>query len=157
MIDAFEAGFAELLELSPQETDALFAQLSERQPAPLAYLLAATEDFLSEQESETLLFLGLAVLKALQAERGSITITDKSIDKAESRNLKHLERFSGEGALELADTVEAVFGDSSETEMLVFLAELVGNPEMGILEENRGVVFLCLKTILDAAVTRGQP
>jgi hypothetical protein len=140
--------------MSPLQGQKMINEMSKQQPVILAYLLAAGDDLLNQDERELLLYLGVVVWQIMiQGNNAPLPkVTEKALDKAERKNMKMLERFAGKAFDQMEKGVEAMFRNYNQREVLKYVVEaLMEDPEEGcfIREENKGIMMVFLKTVID--------
>ena len=139
--------------MSPLQGQKMINQMSKQQPVILAYLMAAGDDLLNEDERELLLYLGVVVWQImLQGDAPLPKVTEKALDKAERKNIKMLERFAGKSLDQMEKGVEEMLRNYNQREVLKYVVEaLMEEPEEGcfIREENKGTMMVSLKTVND--------
>ncbi len=139
--------------MSPLQGQKIINQMSKQQPVILAYLLAAGGDLLNEDERELLLYLGVVVWQIMLQGNASLPkVTEKTLDKAERKNMKMLERFPGKPFDQMEKGVEEMLRNYNQREVLKYVVEaLMEEPEEGcfIREENKGIMMVFLKTVID--------
>lgn len=140
--------------LSPGDAPKLISRMGKRQPLMLAYLMAVDHDVLNQDERELLLYLGVAVWQTMsQGTKRIPGVTERILDAAEAKNNKMAEYLGGEtgeeGFLQATKTIISNYG---QPEVLRYVVEaLMEEPEEGcvIRDENIGIMFLDLKTVID--------
>lgn len=151
MLKSFEKCFTRLAQATDEDLQDIIHQLSEDQPALLAYIMVAGEDFMGEWEIEALLYLALTISLTFKAELGDVRpVTDIEIDRVESRNMKLFERLAGSEGEDFIREVDAAVEGSPHSELLVFVADLIIDPDFEIDPANRGFALTCIKIFLDA-------
>lgn len=151
--DVVEKTWEKIGGMSPSQVKRLIKRMIKEQPLILAYLLAADEDVLNQDERELLLYLGTVVWQIMrQGDTPLPKITEKVLDDAAESNVKMLEYLEGESDDVFMDTVEKIMDDYPQPEVLWYVVDaLMEGPEEGCLirEENKGLMMLHLKTVID--------
>ncbi|HIE13168.1 MAG TPA: hypothetical protein EYP63_07065, partial [Desulfotomaculum sp.] len=148
-----EATWKRMASISPLQSQQIVDGMSKRQPVVLAYLMGAGGDLLNEDERGLLLYLGVVVWQMmLQGDAPLLKVTEKILDRAEERNMKMLERFAGEPFDLMEKGIEGMLRNYHQREVLEYVVEaLMEEPEEGcfIRDENRGIMMVFLKTVID--------
>lgn len=151
--DIVEKTWEKMGGMSPQEVPKMVNLMSKEQPLILAYLLAVDDGILNQYERQLLLYLGVVVWQImLQGDTPLPEITEEILDDVAESNMKLLEYLEGESDTGFADTVEMVVDNYFQPEVLKYVIEaLMEEPEEGCLirEENKGIMMLDLKTVID--------
>jgi hypothetical protein len=136
-------------------------KVTKRQPALLAYVMASTREC-GEDAQELAVYLFFVVLRMFDQLPGHrlkrVSITQ--VERRAAENEAMLERLGGahERFLERAAHVQA----ESQPHVLRYLTEAIlkgEDPEVELTEEESGLLFLVLKTVvdlLDGACKRGR-
>lgn len=143
----------EVLDASPERSGALVEQMAREQPAILVYLQANEENWSTEDEPGTLLFLGLVVWQ-IMSRAGALpkTVTPEELEAAEDRNVRFLERVSEDAEANYLESVASMLGSYNQMPLLTAVLEALmeGNEETPELAgENLGMRLITLKTIID--------
>jgi len=138
---------------SPQEAQKMITLMSKKQPIILAYLMACGSDIFNQDERELLLYLGVVVWQIMsQGSTPLPKIKEKTLDKTENLNMKMIEYLKGESDTGFIDTAKTIINNYSQPEVLKYVIEaLMEETEEGCLirEENKGIMAIYLKTIID--------
>jgi hypothetical protein len=129
----------------------LVDRFSKEQAALLAYLMAVDTDIFNQEERELLLYIGTAVWHIMKHEKPKLkTITEKELEIAEYKNLQMAEYFMEEPESTFDESVRLVFEGYNQRAILEFiLEEILKDDEVDIRLENKGLLFLDLKTVID--------
>ena len=131
----------------------LVEKMSIRQPVLLAYLMAAGEaDFLTEEEKESLLYMGVVIWRIMsKGDRPLYQITERLLDKMEVRNERMLEFLSGESSGDFISSVEMIFKNYNQSQVLRYVVEGLMEEDEGneFSEDGKGYMLVSLKTIID--------
>lgn len=145
--------------IPPSKAPNLVNQLAKEQPLILAYLMAAGEDLLNQNEQELLLYLGMVVWQIMsQGDTPLPEVTEETLDAIEDINIKMLEYLEGETDSDFAFTVETIFKNYNQPEVLKYVIEALmededededEDEEVVIRDEMKGMLLIYLKTIID--------
>jgi hypothetical protein len=140
--------------LPTHRAPSLIQRMAEEQPLILAYLMAVDNDIFNNDERQLLLYLGVVVWQIMsQGTQPLPAVTEEILDQVEDRNIKmaeYLQRETTEDGFEQA--AELIISNYGQPEVLKYVVEaLMEEPEEGcvIQDENRGLMFLDLKTVID--------
>ncbi len=115
--------------------------------------MAVDSDIFNEDERQVLLFLGVVVWQImLQGVQRLSRVTEKTLDKAEAANLKMTEYLQGETDNGFEEVTRKMIGSYGQPEVLRYVVEAImedTEESCPIRDENRGTMFLDLKTIID--------
>lgn len=140
--------------MSPEGFPQIIDKLSSEQPAVLVYLLASGEDLFNLDERELLLYLGVVVWQIMaQGSTELREVTDETLDAVEDANLGMLEYLEDETEADFVETVEKIYTNYNQPEVLRYVVEALWEEEeedAEIREEMKGMIFLFLKTVIDA-------
>ena len=138
---------------SAKDAQKLVNRMSKEQPVVLAYLMAVDNDIFNQGEREVLLFLGVVVWQImLQGNRPLPMVTEKILDEAEAGNLKMAEYLRGETEAGFEEASRKIIGSYKQPEVLRYVVEAImedTEESSPIREENKGIMFLDLKTVID--------
>jgi hypothetical protein len=139
--------------LSPKEGQKLIQRMTKEQPVILAYLMAVDSDIFNDEERQTLLYLGVVVWQImLQGGRSLPEVTEKVLDEAEAKNLKMAEYLHGETAEGFEEAARKIISSHGQPEVVRHVVEAImedAEESSGVREENKGIMFLDLKTVID--------
>lgn len=136
-------------QMAPQEGKRMVKQVNAVQPAVLAYLLSAGDDFLNQDEKELLLYLGLVVWRIMSKGSGQLpTVSQKMLRQKEEGNIKLVKK------IETAPKgIDQFLTEYNQPEVLRYVVDALNeeNPADGALikEENKGMMMIYLKTVID--------
>ena len=138
---------------SVKDAQKLVNRMSKEQPVVLAYLMAVDNDIFNQSEREVLLFLGVVVWQImLQGTRPLPKVTEKILDKAEAGNLEMAEYLRGETEAGFEEATRKIIGGYKQPEVLQYVVEAImedTEESSPIREENKGIMLLDLKTVID--------
>lgn len=148
-----EKTWQEMNAMSPLEAPKMINKLTKEQPIILAYLMAVGHDFLNQDEQELLLYLGIVVWRIMsQGDSRLPKVSEKVLDSVDESNIKMLEYLEGESETEFAETIETIYHDYNQTEVLKYIVEALfeeDEEETKIRDEVKGMMFIYLKTVVD--------
>lgn len=138
-------------QMSPEEIPRLVNRMAKQQPALMAYLMAVDQDILNREEQELQFYLGIAVWQMMeQGDKKLAKVTEKRIEEMEQKNEEMLEYLEKEPEFE--KTVEMIFGDYNQKEVLRYVFEALfeeEDEEENIREGMKGIIGINLKTVID--------
>jgi hypothetical protein len=141
-----------LNELSIHEAPRRLELMNQRQPLILAYLMAVGDDLLNDDERELLLFLGLVVWEIMSQEAELPPVQENLLIAEETGNLRLMGELWRDPERAIDRTIEFLDAyNQSEVLRMVFDAvmEEAADEEGEIRDENRGNLFVYLKTVID--------
>jgi len=151
--DIVERTWKEIATLSPRRMPRLVRRMGREQPLVLAYLMAVDNDILNQDERELLLYLGVVVWQITsQGSQPLPKVTEDILDEAEARNTKMAEYLQGETEVGFEEATRTIIRNYGQPEVLRCVVEaLIEEPEERCLirDENRGIMLLDLKTVID--------
>ncbi len=138
----------------------LVEQMSEEQPAVLAYLLATSEQPpFNAHEGQIVFYIGMVVWQMMeQSPKPPRQVTPAALDAAEQANEAFLEALSSDTEADFFSATKTMLETYPEPEVLGYITEAIMDDEDSdpddppIRDENRGLAFLYLKTVLDAFI-----
>ncbi|GJQ57774.1 MAG: hypothetical protein D8M57_00850 [Candidatus Scalindua sp. AMX11] len=153
-VDIVETTWNSIAETSEDTASEMVTRMGEQQPLILAYLMEAGEDELNQEEREHLLYLGIVVWQImLQGSTTPPMINEEILEGVEELNIKMLEYVEGEPDSDFVDTIQKIINSYNQPEVLRYIVEaLMEDPEEEesiIREENIGLLFIYLKTVID--------
>jgi hypothetical protein len=154
LADVVERTWQRIAGQSAKDAQKLVNRMSKEQPVVLAYLMAVDNDIFNQGERGVLLFLGVVVWQImLQGTRPLPKVTDKILDKAEAGNLKMAEYLRGEKTeAGFDEATRKIIGSYKQPEVLRYVVEAImedTEESSPIREENKGIMLLDLKTVID--------
>ncbi len=148
-----EKTWQEISNLQDMEATLLMTKMEQDQPGVLAYLMAAGDDLLNQDERELLLYLGTVVWQImLQGTRSLRRVTIPQLESAENTNFSTLDDLSGESPGDLIAAVEEMIADYNQPEVLKYVVEALmeeDDEEIDITEDSKGLMLIYLKTVID--------
>ncbi len=144
----------------PEDAVPLLEQMSQEQPIALAYLRAMSESPpLNEQDGQIMFYIGLVVWQIMrQSPQRLRKVTERKIERAEKGNEEALEIMASDTAADCVSATEHMLETYPEPHVLRYIVEAIMEDEdhdpddPPIQDEVRGLVFVYLKTLLDAFV-----
>jgi hypothetical protein len=148
-----ERTWQRIANLSPREGQKLIERMTKEQPVILAYLMAVDSDIFNDEERQTLLYLGVVVWQImLEGIRPLPKVSEKILDNAEAKNLKMAEYLRGETEAGFEEATRKIIENYTQPEALRYVVEAIiedTEESSSIREENRGIMFVDLKTVID--------
>lgn len=150
-----EQTWQRMADMSPDEIPVLMNTFVAEQPAVVAFLMAAGEDLLNQDEKEFLLYLGVTVWQIMQqGSRPLSEVSEKALEAMVDSNFKMLEYLEGESEFDFTDTVATIYSSYNQPEVLRYVLEALFEEDEevseNIREEMKGMIFVYLKTIIDS-------
>lgn len=165
--DTIEKTLPKMDKMSLSDVKKMMDLMGEEQPYVLAYLMAIGGESLNLDERELLVYLGTVVWQ-IMSKGSSLSppelglsasqevpisqISGETLDTYEAKNWQMLEYLQGESDSDFVDTVEKIFENYPQPEVLKYVIEaLMTEAEEGdaIREKNIGLMAIYLKTIID--------
>jgi len=151
--DVVERTWQSIAGQSAKDAQKLVNRMSKEQPVVLAYLMAVDTDIFNQDEREVLFFLGVVVWQImLQGTRPLPKVTEKTLDKAEAANFKMAEYLQGETETGFEEATRKIIENYKQHEVLRYVVEAImedTEESCPIREENKGIMLLDLKTVID--------
>jgi len=139
--------------MNPSELNKLIILMRKKQPSVLAYLMAVEHDLLNQDERELILYLGVLVWQIMsQGNKPLPKITEDTLFEMDDSNKKMLEYLMDQSETGFNEVVETMSKNYNQQNVLKYVIEaLFEEPEedCNIREENMGIIFISLKTIID--------
>jgi hypothetical protein len=147
--EVVERTWQRIAALSPKDAPKLIQRMTKEQPVILAYLMAVDSDIFNDEERQILLYLGVVVWQImLQGGRPIPKVTEKVLDEAEAKNLKMVEYLRSE----TEEATRKIIGSYGQPDVLRYVVDAIMEDTEGsnpVREENKGIMFLDLKTVID--------
>jgi hypothetical protein len=140
---------------TPQEAQRYMHQMSQEQPAVLAYLLTMDGDPFNRNEMGYILFIALVVWQIMkQSAQGLRSVPIEAIEQADEANFSFLEQLLTAGEMDFEAAVVRMIAEYPEPEVLRYIVEALmeEDEEEPFRDEYRGLAFVNLKTVLDAFI-----
>lgn len=145
----------ELHNLEDEELKSMIYKMSEEQPALLSFLLSMGEDELSNEEQEVMLFLGVNIWNAFKKVKPLPQISDEVIEKADKKNEEMINYLEGESEEGFTEAATNLVEDHQQYPLLQYVLNAIMEEDMEeeeplVSEENKGLMFLTLKTYIES-------
>ncbi len=152
--DVVEKTWNMIGEIPEHKASEMVNRMGEQQPLMLAYLMEAGDDELNREEREQLLYLGIVVWQImLQGTSTPPVINEEILEGVEDVNIKMLEYVDGEPDSDFVDTIKKIMNNYNQPEILRYVVEALmedtDEEESNIRDENIGLLFIYLKTVID--------
>lgn len=151
--DTVERIWRQRTEISPEEFEPYAMEMEKEQPALLAYLLAAGEENLSDDEQALLFYLGLNIWEMMrQGVSDPKGVDVEAIDQMESHNITEIGALDGQSPENIEASLNKMVEQHSQPYVLGYAINLLAmDEEQGenIQEENKSRIFFYLKTLVD--------
>jgi hypothetical protein len=151
--DVVEKTWQRIASLSPKDAQKLIKRMAKEQPIVLAYLMAVDSDIFNQDERQVLLYLGVVVWQIMrQGAHPLPRVTEKMLDEAEARNLKMAEYLQSKTESGFEEATRKIIGGYGQPEVLRYVVEAImeeTEEPCPIRDENKGIMFLDLKTVID--------
>ncbi|MFP4014895.1 MAG: hypothetical protein ACLFVQ_12470 [Chitinispirillaceae bacterium] len=148
-----EDTWEELQSLDFKHIDSLIEEFSTEQPYVLAYLMATGSDILTEEDRETLVFMGLITWKVISGNEKEVpVVNDQLLVTKEEANMAMLDYLAGEPEAEFMNTVDLIMNKYSQGEFLRFIIHKIASQKESApspTRDNVGIVVIYLKTVID--------
>ena len=137
------------------EVPQIVKRLEKEQPEILAFLMAADYEVLNQDERELLLYLGITIWEIMrQGSPRPKRIGEKRLDRFIERTDQMAEYLMGESPDDFEDAVEQIFKGHNQINVLRYaveaLFEMDEDEDTGVREEMKGLLFMNLKTVVEA-------
>lgn len=145
---------------SPGQVQRYMTQMSQEQPAILAYLLTLDGDPFNQNEMGYILFIAVVVWQAMkQSPQGLRSVPVEAVEQADEANFAFLERFLSASETDFETAIVKMLAEYPEPEVLRYIVEALmeEDEEEPFRDEYRGLAFVCLKTVLDAFIASPAP
>ena len=145
----------ELHDLEDEELRNMVYKMSEEQPGLLSFLLSIGEDELSNEEQEVLLFLGVNIWNAFKKVKPLPQISEEVIDKTDKKNEEMIDYLEGEHEEGFTEAAEQLIENHSQSALMRYVVSSIMEEDMEdeeplVSEENKGLIFLVLKTYIES-------
>jgi len=151
--EAVEKTWKRVASLSPRVAPKLIQRMTKEQPVILAYLLAVDHDIFNDDERQLLLYVGVVIWQIMSQGVQPLTMVSEAVlDAAERNNVKMAEYLQGETEEGFLQATRMMISSYNQPEVLKYVVEaIMEEPEEGcvIRDENRGIMLLDLKTVID--------
>ncbi|MBV7338868.1 hypothetical protein KFU94_63745 [Chloroflexi bacterium TSY] len=135
----------------------LIEELQEKQPFLQAYMLAVGDANFDQEISQLFFYLGVVVYQIMkQGKRRIRFVSEEIMNAVEEEKQEALELLEGDTDADFVSAVENMLAEYPEPEVLRYIVEAImeedGDDDLEIPEEDKGILFLELKTVLDALI-----
>ena len=139
---------AEELDAQPENYEQLVQEFQDAQPQLMAFILSEDTLFLSPDERDYLLYLGLIIWETVRQQNPQLKeIDSETIGKAEDDNWEKLETVK---AKSFRERMDVFFVKYPQEDLLAFVEDaLIPDEDSPITKEGREPLFVALKTIID--------
>lgn len=136
-------------EVSDFSLESEIEQMASEQPMLLAYLTHDQFDALTQAEQSLLLYLSWVIYKSVTSiALPQVEITEELLGGAEEANW---ELYLTHSSRDFRSQLDPFFEDASQEDLLAFIEDsLTDDDDETITEEGRGLLFVGLKTVMDA-------
>ena len=147
-----EETWQEVGSLSMTEAQQSMSQIAKSQPGLLAFVMGATGDLQADAQ-QVAVYLFVVIHRMFEKAAGGIRRAEpQAIDAVYERNEAFLEKFEGAHSRFLNKAAESM--TSSQPFVMKYLVEALMEPPEGdepviLSDEETGVIFLVLKTVVD--------
>ena len=130
-------------------------KFQKEQPAILAFLMIAGSDVLNQAEMELQLYLGAVVWRMMRrGEPKPEQVTENRMLELAKRTEMMALYLHKESEDEIIRTAELIFKDHNQVNVLRYVTEALyeepSEEDMDIREEKKGLIFVNLKTVIEA-------
>jgi hypothetical protein len=152
--ETVEATWREVAQMEPPEAQTAMQEVAKKQPALLAHVMACTDDLRDEaQELGVYIFFVIHRMFEAGSEKPLEQIPIEAVEEIADRNDALLDRLNGahDRFLERVTEVET----SRQPYVYRYLSEALieegeQDPSVELTEEESGLLFILLKTVIDA-------
>ncbi len=140
-------------EMSEQDAYKLSYIMQQEQPWLVAYLAAADQNILNQEEQELLFYLGTVVWQIMTDGRKNVPqISEDSLLRIEQENLKMAETLQKANAVTFAKVIKNILKDYPQPEVFKYVVAALmeqDNEDNAVRDENLGIILMDLKTVID--------
>lgn len=142
-------------EMSDPDLEEIFREFQQEQPHIVAFLFAAQEDDLEEEEREYMFYLGLQVWYVfVNAYENVATVSETLIDEVDLDNDDLYQQLDQESEEGLEELVENLYGRYPQWDLLQYclLAIIESDQEEDeiLYDDSKGLVLVSIKTVIDS-------
>jgi hypothetical protein len=150
-----ERTWKKMARMPSHEVPLVVKRLEKEQPEILAFLMAADYEVLNQDERELLLYLGITIWEMMrQGTPRPKRIGEKRLDQFIERTDQMAEYLMDESPEDFEDAVEKIFRGHNQINVLRYaveaLFEMDDEEHAGVREEMKGLIFMELKTVVEA-------
>lgn len=159
--DTIDDVWDRLGQMEAEQAQALAEQMEDEQPELAGYLYGLEGPEFDEAEAEALYFVGMVLWQifdqAGQANGGLPPVTREALRQAEAANDSLVQQLGSDTSADMASATLRLLETYPEPEVLGSIIEVLNEAEddadeTAIRDENRGLAFFHLKTVLDALI-----
>lgn len=147
--------------LSIEETEALFDEFAEQQPAYVAYIMQEEFEALGEDEHELLLFNAMTVWYIMRELTGELEpISEEEIDDAQDANWDRVDALPALKKQTFEEHVEPVIALYPQDELLYFILDTMQDDEeaeFNLSKDSKLPIFVAIKTMVDILIKLPLP
>lgn len=139
----------EELEGAGNELDERIEALKYEQPMVLAYITSEQFDMLNEEERDYIIYLVKVIFHSIAAKIEDLPeLTEAQIGSIEEQNWERMEAAKG---ITFRERLNGFFENYEQEDLLAFVEDsLVEDKDSFITAEGRELIFVALKTLIDA-------
>ena len=139
----------EELEGSNDQIDDRIEQLKSEEPTVLAYVTSEQFDMLNAEERDYLIYLVQVIFHSINTKVEEMPeLEETQIGSVEEQNWERMEAAKGKT---FRDRLDGFFKDYEQEDLLAFVEDsLVEDEDSFMTSEGRELIFVALKTIIDA-------
>ncbi len=152
-----ERTWQQMAQMPLHKVPKIVERLEKEQPEILAFLMAADYDVLNQDERELLLYLGMTIWEMMrQGTPPPKRVGEKRMDRFIERTDQMAEYLMGDSPEDFEDAVEKIFKGHNQINVLRYAVEALfemdedENEDTGVREEMKGLIFMNLKTVVEA-------
>lgn len=151
--DHIEKAIEAISEIASTKPDELISSLKEKQPGILQFIMGVDDNEFSETELDTLLFVVISGIKALNLAAIKMSVPD--IELLEQLEENVFERWeTSKGSTE--DKLDVMYDKSKQPELLNLAEDIILDDEDGFAPQVQIVLFLKAVTVFDAILKPGN-
>lgn len=145
---------------SIEETEALFDEFADQQPAYVAYIMQDEFEALGDDEHELLMFNALTVWYIMRELKGELEpISEDEIDDAQDANWDRIDQLATNKKQSFEDFVEPVIALYPQDELLYFILDTMQDDEeaeFNLSKDSKLPIFVALKSLVDITIQPAQ-
>lgn len=146
-------GVTEALSDNKMDYDETVEEMQGKQPILFSYLLSESFKLLTKEESDYLFYLAVVVWKAVDSQVAGLPLLESAI--IEEIEEKNWTVFNESKARKFRDKLDAFFDKYPQEDLLAFVEDaLVDDEDSFVTKEGRELLFIGLKTTIDALAVR---
>jgi hypothetical protein len=154
-VELVERTWKRMARMSSAEVPRIIDRMDKEQPEILGFLLGIDYDVLNEDERKLLLYLGTVIWEIMrQGMPRPKRVSAKRMNQFIDRTDKMTEYLMGESADDFETSVVKIFQEHNQINVLRYaveaLFEMEEEDDEEIREEMKGLIFMNLKTVVEA-------